>query len=111
MGGTSLGSPAWAAIIALADQGRNLAGVGSLDGATQTLPALYSLPPSGIQHRRHIRHARPSISGRDDKRPRTLTPGGPAVVAGLVADTSSIPLTTSSAVQRAVKRSVNVCAP
>src|SRR5581483_6770730 len=43
-GGTSLGTPAWAAIIAIVDQGRALAGKGSLDGPTQTLPALYSLP-------------------------------------------------------------------
>ena len=34
VGGTSLGSPAWAAIIAIADQGRSLAGKGSLDGPT-----------------------------------------------------------------------------
>ncbi len=45
-GGTNLGAPAWAAIIAVADQGRALAGLGSLDGATQTLPMLYSLPSS-----------------------------------------------------------------
>ncbi len=44
MGGTSLGAPAWAALIAIADQGRVAAGGTPLDGATQTLPALYSLP-------------------------------------------------------------------
>ncbi len=44
VGGTSLGTPAWAAIIAIVDQGRALEGKGSLDGATQTLPALYGLP-------------------------------------------------------------------
>jgi hypothetical protein len=44
VGGTSLGAPAWAAIIAIADQGRALAGKASLDGPTQTLPTLYSLP-------------------------------------------------------------------
>src|SRR5262249_3158542 len=43
VGGTSLGAPAWAAIIAIADQGRALSGKGSLDGPTQTLPALYAL--------------------------------------------------------------------
>ena len=43
VGGTSLGAPAWAAIIAIVDQGRALAGAGSLTGATQTLPALYGL--------------------------------------------------------------------
>ena len=44
VGGTSLGAPAWAAIVAIADQGRALEGKGSLDGPTQTLPTLYSLP-------------------------------------------------------------------
>ncbi len=44
VGGTSLGTPAWAAILAIVDQGRALAGKGSLDGPTQALPALYSLP-------------------------------------------------------------------
>ncbi len=46
VGGTSLGAPAWAAIVAIADQGRALSGKGTLDGATQTLPILYSLPAS-----------------------------------------------------------------
>jgi hypothetical protein len=46
VGGTSLGTPAWAAIIAIVDQGRALEGKGSLDGPSQTLPALYSLPSS-----------------------------------------------------------------
>jgi subtilase family serine protease len=46
MAGTSLGPPAWAGIIAIVDQGRALAGKGSLDGPTQTLPALYALPSS-----------------------------------------------------------------
>jgi hypothetical protein len=42
-GGTSDAAPQWAAIIAIADQGRALAGLGSLDGATQTLPKIYSV--------------------------------------------------------------------
>ena len=48
VGGTSLGSPAWAGIIAIVDQGRALAGQGSLDGATQTLPALYAAASSNF---------------------------------------------------------------
>ncbi len=44
VGGTSLGAPAWAAIVAIADEGRALEGQSSLDGASQTLPALYALP-------------------------------------------------------------------
>jgi subtilase family serine protease len=41
-GGTSAGAPQWAALIAIADQGRVLAGEGTLDGASQTLPMLYA---------------------------------------------------------------------
>ena len=43
MGGTSLAAPLWAAIVAVADQGRATLGLGSLDGSSQTLPALYTL--------------------------------------------------------------------
>ncbi len=44
MGGTSLAAPSWAALVAVADQGRVAEGGTTLDGATQTLPALYSAP-------------------------------------------------------------------
>lgn len=43
-GGTSAAAPQWAGLIAIADQGRALAGLSSLDGITQTLPKLYTLP-------------------------------------------------------------------
>jgi fibronectin type 3 domain-containing protein len=43
-GGTSDAAPQWAALIAIADQGRILGGLGALDGPTQALPALYALP-------------------------------------------------------------------
>jgi hypothetical protein len=43
-GGTSLATPLWAGMIAVANQGRALDGAGPLTGYTQTLPALYSLP-------------------------------------------------------------------
>jgi hypothetical protein len=46
VGGTSLSCPMWAGLISIADQGRALQGQSSLDGATQTLPTLYSLPQS-----------------------------------------------------------------
>ena len=46
VGGTSAGSPAWAGLMAIVDQGRVAAGLGSMDGYTQTLPALYALPSS-----------------------------------------------------------------
>ena len=47
LGGTSLGTAAWAGIIAIVDQGRALANEGTL-GSTQTLTALYSLPSSAF---------------------------------------------------------------
>jgi hypothetical protein len=42
IGGTSAGAPQWAALVAIANQGRVLAGKSTLNGQTQTLPALYS---------------------------------------------------------------------
>ncbi len=47
VGATSAGAPQWAALIAIADQGRAILGQGTLDGPTQTLPNLYSVysPP------------------------------------------------------------------
>ncbi len=44
--GTSAGAPQWAALVAIADQGRALNGMGSLDGGSQTLPTLYQLSQS-----------------------------------------------------------------
>lgn len=41
--GTSLATPMFAALVAIADQGRALHGAGTLDGPTQTLPDLYTL--------------------------------------------------------------------
>lgn len=43
IGGTSLSAPAWAAVIAIANQARAQNGLGSLDGRSQTLPMLYQL--------------------------------------------------------------------
>ncbi|HEX3999676.1 MAG TPA: fibronectin type III domain-containing protein [Pirellulales bacterium] len=44
VGGTSAGAPQWAALIAIADQGRAAASLGTLNGASQTLAALYAAP-------------------------------------------------------------------
>src|SRR5262249_19457138 len=43
VGGTSLAAPMWAGVIAIADQGRILNGLATLDGAGGTLPELYQL--------------------------------------------------------------------
>jgi subtilase family serine protease len=125
IGGTSLSSPAWAGIIAITDQGRALAGVGSLDGPTQTLPALYAAPSSDF----HTVAATPSLfgggfgygfvgftynpkynggSGLGVNTTTTSTstgantatglgsPNGPALVSGLVTSTLTTPLTPVS---------------
>jgi hypothetical protein len=42
-GGTSDAAPQWAALIAIADQGRHVVGSQPLDGVNDTLPALYTL--------------------------------------------------------------------
>lgn len=49
LGGTSLSAACWAGLIAIADQGRVAAGGTPLDGPSQTLPALYSLPSGDFQ--------------------------------------------------------------
>jgi subtilase family serine protease len=48
VGGTSLSAPCWSGLVVIADQGRALDGAGSLDGATQTLPRLYSILASNF---------------------------------------------------------------
>jgi subtilase family serine protease len=126
VGGTSLGTPAWAAIMAIADQGRALAGEGSLDGPAQTLPALYRLPATdfrsvgapppatssgngfdpfgflslgGTLVRRHARKTRTAGSGSSAATDLSMglgSPNGPALIAGLVASDITIPMTTTS---------------
>ena len=88
VGGTSLGTPAWAAIIAIADQGRALQGKGSLDGPSQTLPTLYALPPSDFHSVAPDRPGRAAVTGLG-------SPNGPALIANLVASNLMVPLTTS----------------
>jgi subtilase family serine protease len=77
-GGTSVGTPAWSAIIAIANQGRATAGLGTLDGRSQTLPLLYSLPASAFHKIAGAGNASHSVTtvGRG-------SPVGPEVVNGL----------------------------
>jgi hypothetical protein len=48
-GGTSASAPQWAALIAIADQGRAIVGKAPLDGVSDTLPMLYKLPASDFR--------------------------------------------------------------
>jgi len=45
-GGTSIGAPQWAGLVAIADQGRAAINQPSLDSSSQTLPAIYNLSSS-----------------------------------------------------------------
>jgi subtilase family serine protease len=73
VGGTSLGAPAWAAIMALVDQGRVLNGARPL-GSSQTLTGLYSLPASDF----HV------IGSGYNNQTGLGTPNGSALLSGLV---------------------------
>ena len=106
--GTSLGAPAWAGIMAIVDQGRALAGEGSLDGPTQTLPDLYALPSSDF----HNVSPSPLLGGLSSVLGFLFGPGsagatantetglgspnGPSLIAGLVASTTTSPTTSAS---------------
>ena len=65
VGGTSAGAPQWAALVAIADQGLALAGKGTLDGISQTLPALYSVfsPPGASGYATYTSYFNPIVSG------------------------------------------------
>ena len=74
IGGTSAGAPQWSALLAIANQGRALAGLGSLDGVSQTLPLLYGLysPPGTVGYLTYSTTFFHDVTG-------SLTPGRQAV--------------------------------
>jgi hypothetical protein len=92
--GTSAGAPQWAALIAIADQGRALAGKGSLDGATQTLPTLYQLPSSDFHDITTGSNGKYSAGPGYDLVTGRGTPRANLIVSGLVGSTS-VPTTTN----------------
>ena len=98
IGGTSVGTPIWAAIVAIANQGRALSGLGTLDGATQTLPAIYALPASNFHDVTSGSNGFSAHAGYDLVTGRG-SPNGPALIPGLAAWTGLTPLnhTTTSA--------------
>ena len=104
VGGTSLGTPAWAAIIAIVDQGRALEGAGSLDGATQTLPSLYSMPSSDFNAVPPLGSKTTLAAGSANTSTGRGTPNGPLLVADMVDSTTFLPLTTSKAHAAAITR-------
>jgi hypothetical protein len=89
--GTSAGAPQWAALIAIADQGRALAGKASLDGATQTLPAIYQLPSSDFHDVTSGNNGGHSAAAGYDLVTGRGSPVANLVVAGLVGGTTPTP--------------------
>jgi hypothetical protein len=83
VGGTSAGAPQWAGLVALADEGRAHLGLGSLDGARQTLPLLYDMPTSAFNDVTSGRNAQYSAGPGYDLVTGLGTPVAPQVVAGL----------------------------
>jgi hypothetical protein len=63
--GTSAAAPIWAGLIAIADQGRALAGGTPLTGYDQTLPALYSLPATDFHDILYGNNGDPAGPGYD----------------------------------------------
>lgn len=87
--GTSAAAPQWAALIAIADQGRALQGKGSLDGGSQTLPALYQLPKGDFHDVTSGGNGSYSAGPGYDLVTGRGSPIANLVVAGLVAQGSS----------------------
>lgn len=79
MAGTSLGAPAWAAIMAIVAQGRALDGKPSLDGPSQTLPLIYRLSPSNFR----------SVQTPGGATPGRGVPNGAVLIPSLVAGESA----------------------
>ena len=93
VGGTSLGTPAWAGIIAIVDQGRAVEGEGSLNGATQTLPTIYALPSSDFhQVSSFNRRGRLTLDATANTATGLGTPIGPHLIYGLVTSAITVPL-------------------
>jgi subtilase family serine protease len=104
VGGTSLGTPAWAAIVAIVDQGRYLDGKGTLDGASQTLPTLYSLPSTDFNVIAPLDSKVSQAAGGANTITGRGTPNGSSLVADMVASNIATELTTSQARTSAVTR-------
>ncbi len=99
-GGTSAGAPQWAALVALADQGRAAAGSAALAGATNLLPTLYSLYGSTYSTDFHDvtsgSTGRVSAGTGYDEVSGIGTPKGAALIAALVKSTTSTALSQAT---------------
>jgi len=85
VGGTSLSAPAWAGILAIVNEGRALNSLPSLDGPSQTLPALYALPASDFNG---VAVFGPGLGLNSTVGPRTLS--NTVITTGLGTPTGSL---------------------
>lgn len=65
VGGTSAGAPQWAALVAIANQGRALAGKGPLDGGSQLRPAIAGMDSAAFNDITVGTTVYPTIPGYD----------------------------------------------
>ncbi len=84
VGGTSVSSPCWAGLVSVADQLRATQGIGSLDGISQTLPTLYTLPSADFHDITSGNNGYPAHAGYD-----MVTGIGSPQTAALVPDLAS----------------------
>jgi hypothetical protein len=97
VGGTSAGSPQWAALVSIADQGRALQGQSSLDGAGGTLPGLYTLYTSGTGQTFNTVSATPGAVTEADvaAAPVSTAPVSPAPASNVNLNSASLCNTTT----------------
>jgi subtilase family serine protease len=88
VGGTSAGAPQVSALVAIANQGRTLAGKTALSGVSQTLPALYNMSSSDFHDITSGNNGSGAKSGYDLVTGRG-SPIANSVVAALVSATST----------------------
>ena len=90
VGGTSLASPMWAGLMAIINQNRVANHLSTLDGYTQTLPMLYSLPSNNFHDITSGNNGYSAIAGYD-----LVTGLGTPNVPTLVASMSGAPVAPS----------------
>ena len=90
-GGTSLSAQLFGGVIAVANQGRALAGLGTLDGPTQTLPLLYSVSSADFRQINSGSNGHRATAGYNLVTGRG-TPIGPLLVSDLSNPNTKIPL-------------------
>jgi subtilase family serine protease len=93
VGGTSLSAQLFGGLVAIADQGRALRGAGTLDGGSQTLPALYSVSSADFRDVTAGSNGYAATPGYDLATGRG-SPGGNSLVADLVSYTGQASATT-----------------